>query len=114
MVDWIRINQLSDDVGRDAIDDLLWGFTGEIRQAIDHMEQNGTARPSEILIDLVIGDAESIGCVTFAETCRRLYANCAHDHPFDFDAVREALAVTERELKTGLSTARIPTASGRS
>ncbi|WP_074220524.1 Hpt domain-containing protein [Rhodovulum sp. ES.010] len=103
MIDWTRVDELRDEVGEDAFDEVLDLFLEEVDEV---MERLGDAPdPACLPADLhfVRGSALNLGLKEFCAICQGLEHRLAQDQPVDLGLLLDCYAESKATLMAGRS-----------
>lgn len=89
MIDWDRVSQLQDEVGRDDFKEVVEMFLDEVREELDTLSSMLTAKELEEKLHFLKGSALNLGLEAFAELCRsgETMARNGHAHAVETDVI---------------------------
>jgi len=71
VIDWSRIAELHDEVGADALGDVLELFAQEVAEGLERLQAAPTPKARAAEFHFLKGAALNLGLDTIAETCAR-------------------------------------------
>ncbi|MFZ8873495.1 MAG: Hpt domain-containing protein [Paracoccaceae bacterium] len=70
MIDWIRIDELRDEVGQDDFGDIVGVFFEEVQEALENLRRADTVVTLLGQLHFLQGSALNLGFSNFAAICR--------------------------------------------
>ena len=105
MINWPRVNQLRDEVGRDEFDEVVEIFLDEVQDVMVRLRQDTERQDLEQNLHFLKGSALSLGFDSFSRLCqdgeRRAAAGAAAE--VDIDAILAAYDESLALFQSGLT-----------
>lgn len=70
MIQWVRVNELRDEVGAEDFDEVVDLFLEEVEEAIQDLSPDSTANQMEQHLHFLKGSALNLGFRTFSDLCQ--------------------------------------------
>ena len=80
MIDWIRIDELRDEVGQDDFGDIVGVFFEEVQEALENLRRADTVVTLLGQLHFLLGSALNLGVSDFAAICRNEETSCRKIH----------------------------------
>jgi HPt (histidine-containing phosphotransfer) domain-containing protein len=77
MIDWVQVNTLRDDVGKDEFEEIVEIFIDEVEDVIERLRATPDLKTLGDDLHFLKGSALNLGFSTFSEHCQRGEANSA-------------------------------------
>jgi HPt (histidine-containing phosphotransfer) domain-containing protein len=88
MIDWIRIDELRDEVGQDDFGDIVGVFFEEVQEALENLRRADTVVTLLGQLHFLQGSALNLGFSNFAAICRNEENSLQKDPSYKVELIR--------------------------
>ena len=88
MIDWIRIDELRDEVGQDDFGDIVGVFFEEVQEALENLRRADTVVTLLGQLHFLQGSALNLGFSNFAAICRNEENSLQKDPSYKWKLIR--------------------------
>ena len=100
MIDWIRIDELRDEVGQDDFGDIVGVFFEEVQEALENLRRSDTVVTLLGQLHFLQGSALNLGFSNFAAICRNEENSLQKDssHTVEIDKICGAFSSSKQQF----------------
>lgn len=101
MIDWGRVDELRDEVGAEAFDEVLELFLEEVDEAMGRLEADGDPDGLSADLHFVRGSALNLGLRDFCALCQMCEQQLAQGQDVDLGPLHDSYARSKAVLLAG-------------